>query len=272
MEEQLRKFDDRYAGAAADIRAVLEQTLASMKAVATTGDLKPIMAGVGKVNADLTTLATRIDSLATGLQARLKDLERSLADALAARQAAPPAPAAMAADSLSDALMAIQATPRQTLPLRAWLESHPSHPQAPEALFQLGLAFLDSGYPSAARHYFTRLVDGYGSSLQAAEAKALLDSTAKLAAKPPRRPAPKAAVRASKPACSPRCQPTVAAPAQETPPAPAPEPVPGSARSATALGSSAGGLVSPPTGLQSHPADATPPSSSSLSPAMKEIK
>jgi hypothetical protein len=74
MEEQLREFDDRYAGAAADIGAILEQTLASTKAVASTADLKPITAGIGKVNADLITLATRIDSLITGLQARLKDL------------------------------------------------------------------------------------------------------------------------------------------------------------------------------------------------------
>jgi hypothetical protein len=272
MEEQLRKFDDRYASAAADIRAVLEQTLASMKALATAADVKPITAGVGKVNADLATFTTRIDGLVTTLQARLKDLERNLADAFAVRQAAPPAPAATASDGLSDAFMAIQATPRQTLPLRAWLESHPNDPRTPEALFQLGMAFLDSGYPSAARYYFTRLIDGHGTSLQAAEAQALLDSTAKLAAKPTRRPAPKAAVRASKPACSPRCQPAVAAPAHETPPTPAPEPVPGSARSAVAPVSSAGPLVSPPIGLQSHPAAATPPSSSSLSPAMNEIK
>jgi hypothetical protein len=271
MEEQLRKFDDRYAGAAADIRAVLEQTLASMKAVPTTADLKPITAGVGKVNADLTTLATRIDSLASGLQARLKDLERSLADALAARQAAPPAPGAMASDGFIDALMAIQATPRQTLPLRAWLESHPNHPKAPEALFQLGMAFLDSGYPSAARHYFTRLIDGHATSLQAAEAKVLLDSTAKLATKPTRRPAPKAAARARETGCDPKCQAAVPAPLRETPAAPPAKPAP-AASPPSAPDSSGGRLAPPAAGLQSHPAGITPPGSRPLSPAATEIK
>jgi hypothetical protein len=271
VEEQLRKFDDRYAGAAADIRAVLEQTLASMKAVTTAADLKPITAGVGKVNADLATLTTRIDSLATGLQARLKDLERHLADALAARQAAPPAPGATASDSISDALMAIQATPRQTLPLRVWLESHPNHPKAPEALFQLGIASLDSGYPSAARHYFTRLIDGYGSSLQAAEAKVLLDSLAKPTAKPTAKPGPKAPARARKTGCDPKCQPAVPAPTQEIPAAPPAKPA-SAASPGSAPRAGSARLVPPPTGLQSQPADATPPSSSSLSPAMKEIK
>jgi len=270
MEEQLRKFDDRYAGAAADIRMVLEQALASMRAVATAADLKPITAGVGKVNADLTTIAARIDSLATGLQAPLKDLERKLAE-LAARQAAPPAPAATASDSLSDALMAIQATPRQTLQLRAWLESHPNHPKTPEALFQLGMAFLDSGYPSAARHYLTRLIDGYGSSLQAAEAKAHLDSLAKSAAKATPKPGPEAPVRARKSGGDSKRQAAVATSRQEVPPAPASELAPGEA-SVSAPGSSAGRLVSPQTGLQSHPADATSPGSSSLSPAVKDVK
>ena len=222
MEEQLRKFDDRYAQSAADIKAVFEQSVATMNSVVTPTDLKPLTAGIGKVGADLTALSGRFESLASSLQSRIKDLERMLAEL---KVATPPAsalvpPSAPGPDAESrefnEALKALQAAPRQTLPLRAWLDAHPQHPKAPEALFQLGLAFLDAGYPSAGKLYLKRLVGEYAASLQAAEAKALLGP--KPAAKPAKHAAPNPAASPARlkpdtPDCDPKvlCAPTTGA-------------------------------------------------------------
>jgi hypothetical protein len=265
----LRKFDDRYAGAAADIRAALDQTRASLKAVATSTDLKPITASLANMNAELATLTTRVDGLASSLQARDGNLERTIADALAVRPgAATPAPAV---DRLGDAFTAILATPPQTLPLRAWLETHPDDPQAAEALFQLGLALLDSGYPSAGRHYFRRLIDGYGTSLQAAEAKALLDSSGKPTPRPTRKRRSEAPARVSQTACDPMCRPAVAIPPPEMPLAQPSKPAP--AASATTAPPPGGGRLTPSrTRLQPAAADRTPPGGSPLIPAVGEVK
>ncbi len=74
MEEQLQKFDDRYAGATADIRAALEHAVASLKSSLGPADLKPIAAGIGKLDSDLAALAAHTDSLVNELHARVKAL------------------------------------------------------------------------------------------------------------------------------------------------------------------------------------------------------
>ena len=202
MEEQLRKFDDRYAGAAADIRAVFEQAVASLKSTVSPADLTPLTAATGKVDSDLTSLAARTESLVSGLQARLKALEQALAEATKP----PTVGSSVASDpdtqTFLDALKALQGSPRQTLPLRAWLEDHPTHSKAPEALLQLAMGFLDGGYPTAAHFYFSRLTERYPTSPQAAEAKALgaLPKPPPPHRKPPRKPvAPSATAPGGKP-------------------------------------------------------------------------
>ena len=246
MEEQLRKFDDRYAQSATEIKGVFEQSVATMKSAVTPADLKPLTAGIGKVGGDLTALSGRFESMMSALQSRIKDLERLLNDAKASSEAKTAAATANSlpdaptpdADSraFNDALKGLQGTPRQTLPLRAWFETHPQHPKAPEALFQLGLAFLDAGYPSAAKLYLKRLVDEYATSPQAAEATALvgLKPTPKHAPKPAKpataKPASPAAVgpKANTPDCGPKvvCPPSAAAAGQGAKPDAPPSLVP----------------------------------------------
>jgi len=224
LEEELRNFDDRYAGAAADIRAVFEQAVASLKSTVSPADLKPLTVATGRLESDLASLAARTEPLGTSLQARLKALEQALAETTK-----PPAVGASVASdpdtqAFLDALKALQGSPRQTLPLRAWLEDHPTHPRAPEALFQLGIGFLDGGYPTAAHYYFSRLTERYRTSPQAAEAKALdpLPKPALPHRKPRRKPA---GTSATAPAGTSECDPklcaagtTHAAPSDSTPP------------------------------------------------------
>ncbi|MFA5028566.1 MAG: hypothetical protein WC713_11915 [Candidatus Methylomirabilota bacterium] len=303
MEEQLRKFDHRYAQAAADIKAIFEQSVAAMKSAVTPADLKPLTAGIGKVGADLTALSGRFESMVSGLQIRIRELERTLSDAKAvAAPAVPAGPTASVpgpdADSreFTEALRALQATPRQTLPLRAWYEGHATDPKAPEALFQLGLAFLDSGYPTAGKLYLRRLLEEHGASTQAREAKALLGSTP---APKPKRPAPPKPEASSSPAvnqverpdCGPKvvCAPGPAArvpaaakpetPAAASPTAPMPVPTPPAkdAKEKAAAGpvlapDTAHAATAVPTGLVPRPAAAPEPAEmapSIMPPAMR---
>jgi hypothetical protein len=302
MEEQLRTFDDRYAQAAADIKVVFEQSVATMKAAVTPADLKPLTVGVGKVGADLTALSGRFESMVSSLQTRMKELERTLSETktsagpavLAGQTTSVPGPDAESRE-FTEALKALQATPRQTLPLRAWYEAHAKDPKAPEALFQLGLVFLDSGYPTAGKLYLTRLLDEYGASVQAGEAKALL--APKPAPKPKRPAAPKpdasassAARKAENPDCDPKVlcahgqavpTPATAPPAKDAkekaePAGPAPKAAqpekgavgrvlpPDTAHAATAVPS---GLVPRPA-APPEPAETAPP----VMPAAKRLK
>lgn len=263
MEEHLRRFDHRYAQAAADINAVFEQSVATMKSAVTPADLKPLTAGIAKVGTDLTALSGRVESIVGSLQSRIRELERTLNEAKAtATPAAAAGPPTIAPGSdgdsreFTEALKALQATPRQTLPLRAWVEAHPADPRAPEALFQLGLAFLDSGYPTAGKLYLRRLVAEHGASGQAREAKALLGSTPTPKKKSPVLPRPeapsnRAMPHVQKPDCGPAavCAPGPAArvptagkpdaPAAAPPTAPMPAPTPPAkeAKEKTAAGS-----------------------------------
>ena len=312
MEEQFRKFDDRYAQAAADIKAVFEQSVAAMKSTVTPADLKPLTASVGKVGGDLTALSGRFESMVSSLQIRIKELERTLGEVNAtARPAAPLGPTASAPDSETDsrefteALKALQATPRQTLPLRAWVEGHAKDPKAPEALFQLGLAFLESGYPSAGKLYLRRVLDEYGASVQAREAKALLVPKPAPKLKKPATPHSEASggpavSQAEKPDCDPKvvCAPGQAGPvpqvgkpdapaaATQAPPTRLPAPPakdakekaapalpvpkathPGKAAAASALGpGTAHAATAVPTGLVPHPAD--PPEPAETAPSV----
>jgi hypothetical protein len=159
------------------------------------------------VDSDLTSLAARTESLVSGLQARLKALEQALAEATKP----PTVGSSVASDpdtqTFLDALKALQGSPRQTLPLRAWLEDHPKHSKAPEALLQLAMGFLDGGYPTAAHFYFSRLTERYPTSPQAAEAKALgaLPKPPPPHRKPPRKPvAPSATAPGGKPEGDPK--------------------------------------------------------------------
>ena len=299
MEEQLRKFDDRYAGAAADIRVVFEQAVASLKSTVSPADLTPLTAATGKVDSDLTSLAARTESLVSGLQARLKALEQALAEATKP----PTVGSSVASDpdtqTFLDALKALQGSPRQTLPLRAWLEDHPKHSKAPEALLQLAMGFLDGGYPTAAHFYFSRLTERYPTSPQAAEAKALgaLPKPPPPHRKPPRKPvAPSATAPGGKPEGDPKplgaagathTTPSVPAAAPASPAAPqapatkekAPGSVPASSQgpapakttsSTPALPAGAPTDHVSPSGLLPHP-NTTPPVSAATAPPIPPL-
>jgi len=221
MEEQLRKFDDRYAQAAGEIKSVFEQSTALMKNAVTQADLKPITASIGKLSGDLTALSGRMEGMLGSVQTRLDRLEKGQ-QAAAAPAPAPAAGPAIAGTpaaptdpdlvSFLESLKALQATPRQSLPLRSWLEVHPEHAKAPEALFQLGMSLFDR-YPTASQFYFKRLIAKYPQSPQAAEAKALI-GTRKSVKKPVQ--AAKASDCDPKTACGPDAAP--AKPAESTAP------------------------------------------------------
>ncbi len=251
MEQQLQKFDDRYAGAAADIRAVLEHAVDSLKSPLGPADLKPITAGIGKLDSDVAALAAHTDSLVSELQARVKALEQALAEAQKVRPTAP----SIDPDTQAflEALKALQGSPRQTLPLRAWLEEHPKHAKVPEALFQLGMAFLDGGYPTAAHYYFSRLVELYPESPQAAEAKAL-GAVPKPTPKH-RKVSPKATP--AKPTCDPKAacpSESKSAPASPSEPTPAAPAAPAAPSSPTTKGH----VSAPPTlPAKAHPLAST---------------
>lgn len=244
MAEQLRKLDDRYAQAAADTRAVVQQSVTAMNGLVTPSHLAPLRSTLTKLESQISSASARTDALLTDLQDRVKALEHAVSEAQASRprevSGAPsegtlPAPDGETQGYLA-ALKALQATPWQTLPLRAWLEVHPTHPKAPEALLELGMAFLDSGSPTAAKYYFKQLIDNYSASLQATEAKALAGFAARIAPKrAPKRtaklaPKPTAAPASTKPPCDPK------APCSPSPGSAEPAPGPGLLKEAPAAG------------------------------------
>lgn len=232
MEEQLQKFDDRYAQAAAEIKAVFEQSTGLLNHTVTLADLQPIPAGIHKLSNDLAAFAGRTEGTLSTIQARLDRLEHAQATASAppASGAAPGTPETPVSATNPDlagfleALKALQATPRQTLPIRSWLEAHPDNGEAPEALLQLGMSLFDR-YPAASQFYFRRLIVKYPHSSQAAEARALVTdhrvpqrSAAPAAerAAPASAPAP-AATPEAKTSAKPEASP-LAPPATRTPP------------------------------------------------------
>lgn len=248
MDERLRALDDHYAAAAAQTREVFDTLLASTKTGATSAELASVRTSVGQIAA----AAARIESGLGTLTTRVRELERSMADLTLARSASPgppatptPGPAVTGEDpataAFGEALTALQGIPHVTQPMRAWIERHPTHPKAPEALLQLGVTFLENGYRTAARHYFQRLTDEYAASRQAAEAQAIFRALT-----PPNPPGKKPA-----PATKSDVPETPTSSSAPVPPAPAPPTAPAPAKAAPAPAS--------PASRAPAPSPATPP-------------
>ncbi|MBI3779553.1 MAG: conjugal transfer protein TraF [candidate division NC10 bacterium] len=207
VEARLRQLDDHYARNASETRELVQQALTTVKASPTTMDFVALKAALTRLEGQVTRLTTasaRTENTLTGVTTRIQQVERAASEKEAERvaipttplldQPSPPSPSKSSAvaptrpsvdpdeESFNRALEALSGPTHATEPMRAFLELHPTHVRAPEALFQLGMFFLNQNYPVAANFYFRRLIAEYPLTLQAKEAKevkelpALLDT------------------------------------------------------------------------------------------------
>ncbi len=244
LDARLRQIDDQYARRLNETRQLVQQTLAGMKAAPSATDVAALKASIGRLETQVTQLLAakgRMESTVGGVTGRLQGLERQLAEQAAVKAAAVPVPQAKAEDpddsGFATALKELDGPAMGAEPMRRWLELHPTHARVPEGLYQLGLAYDNRGYPTAATYYWKRLIADYPMSLQAKEAQGLLaalepvpppkKATSKKSAAPARaaKPGMKSAKEVTAPVPTADAQRGVMLPARTAPtvpPAPAP--------------------------------------------------